>query len=768
MRKVKRAAVFILLLFFLTCIAAYGAYLLHQLLRGGFRIETLDYGPANMLECLVRETTPRFIFFALEAMAVAWLVFVVWRGGTAYKNDMQEITPDIVTPKPCGEKQHGSARWLRPSEYSKAFREATVSRLNRNIRKLIRYGYRDLSFYKHNYLYQSAVIEKLFFDASDSILGLHLIVGRYEKTEKFHHMFIASKRNTLVFGARYLYTKKHRFCFALPDLYLLKTAYALSDICTEKPLVKGGGYVVGGEKKLVSDVYRYIAEDTHSVTVGGTRVGKTRYVALVIICLLALAGESMVNVDVKGELYLSAAPFLKRLGYKVQALDFVEPEKSDRYNFFTPIISYLKQGEISKAQDATWDIVSSLVGEAKGEKIWNNGECSVIAFSIFCVAWENQNNPRFQNMTNAYHFIAEMCRAAEKDVLPIIKYAEQLPDSHPAKSLIRISEVAPQRTRGSFFTSALATLRLFTNDSISYMTSGNDIDIEKTGDQKTAIFIILPDEKTTYNGIATLFINQQYQQLVKRARQNGNRLSIRVNFNEDEKGNFPAIPDYDTAITAGGGRGIRFNMFLQSFSQLYDKYGKEKADTIIHNCEIWNLMQSTSDSTIKQFQERMGSYTVKSQSGSSSANMSGYQSSFSSSYNLMPRKLLENDEFGKIDRPYQLVLSRQNPAMMTALPLEKTLFNKMLGLGDKEHNQRVFKDRNERRPAANVTRQSDNLWGVWKEWQKPTANTKNIEPTQSQGATSRYYLDLNDEETEDYYTNCATREEYGQSLDEDE
>lgn len=472
----------------------------------------------------------------------------------------------------------------------------------------------------------------------------------------------------------------------------------------------------------------------------------------------------MINIDVKGELYLSTCEFLRRLGYEVHVLDFVEPEKSDRYNFFQPIIDYLNEGQISKAQDATWDIVSSLVGEAKGEKIWNNGECSVIAFSIFCVAWENRDKPQFQNMTNAYYFIAEMCRAVEKGVLPIIKYAEDLPDGHPAKGLIRISEVAPQRTRGSFFTSALATLRLFTNDSISYMTSGSTMDINKTGDQKTAIFIILPDEKTTYNGIATLFINQQYQQLVKRARQNGNRLNIRTNFNEDEKGNFPAIPDYDTAITAGGGRGIRFNMFLQSFSQLYDKYGKEKAETIIHNCETWNLMQCTSESTIRQFQERMGSYTVKSQSGSSSANMSGHQASASSSFNYMGRKLLENDEFGKINRPYQLILTRNDPAMMMSPPLEKTLFNKMLGLGDKEHNRKVFIDRNTRRPTADVIPQSNNLWGIWNDYRP--ANSESLKMPNLQGETSQYYI-KNEEETEDDFNTCATKEEYDQGMDDD-
>ncbi len=768
MKKVRRTAVFILLFIFLSVAAAYGAYLTHQLLISRFsNIKGLDYNAINAVQCLISERKALILFGALEAIAAGWLFFCVYTSGTQYQNDMQRITPDIVTPNPSGQKQHGSARWMRKEEYQKAFKKHTLFKLRPNIWKLIHYGYRDLSFYKRNYLFKTAEIEKIYFNAEDSVFQKHFVIGKYQKTQRYNHLFLATKKHTLVFGLRYIrkLNKNLKFRFSVPDVYLLSSAFALSDIVLKKPLIKNGGYVVSGQKNLLSDTYYSVAKDIHSVTVGGTRVGKTRYTVLQTICLLALAGESVVNDDIKGELYFSSCMLLKRLGYKVYTLDFVEPEKSNRYNFLKPVIDYLQQDEISKAKDATWDIVSSLVGEAKGEKIWNNGECSVIAFSIFCVAWENMSNPQFQNMTNVYHFIAEMCRAVEKGTLPIIKYAEQLPDSHPAKSLIRISEVAPQRTRGSFFTSALTTLRLFTNDSICHMTSASDIEIDKTGDEKTAVFIILPDEKTTYNSIATLFINQQYQQLVKRARQHGNRLNIRVNFIEDEKGNFPAIPDYDTAITAGGGRGIRFNMFLQSFSQLQEKYGKEKSETIIHNCEIWNFMQSTSESTIKQFQERMGSYTVKSQSGSSSANMSGYNSSFSSGYNLMARKLLETDEFAKINRPYQLILSRENPAMMTALPLEKTMFNKMMGLGDEAHNQKVYEERNARRPIADVAQTGNNLWGIWKEYQVKE-KVQEIDPSQVQGDTTQYYRQ-NSDGYDDYYKNCATKEEYDEGLDDD-
>lgn len=716
-----------------------------------------EFSLPEALQLAHGDTRCLWLFLCFELMVIVLL----WsctnnRISGGNKNAMQQITPDIVTPAPCGEKQHGAARWMDKKRFGSAFSKHIIGR-SKAVRKLVQYGYRDLSFYGRNYLFQSAEIEKLYVDTTDGLFRGRLLIGKYKPTEKYSHYFIATAQGTLVFGTR----RQEGCLLPRPDVGTISADFAASDVKIDTPVFPGGGFAIGSEKAGSKEIYYYVGLDIHSLTIGGTRVGKTRFVVIPTISLLALAGESMVIIDVKGELQLSCVPFLQRLGYDVRVLDFVEPEKSDRYNFLRPVLDHLQCGEISKAQDATWDIVSALVGEAKGEKIWNNGECSVIAFAVFCVAWECMDHPEYQNMTNVYYFIAEMCRHTEGTVLPIVKYAESLPDTHPAKGLIRISEVAPQRTRGSFFTSALATLRLFTNDAISYMTSGQTLNIDTVGDRKTAIFLVLPDEKTTYNSIATLFISQQYQQLVKKARANGNRLNVRVNFIEDEKGNFPAIPDYDSAITAGGGRGIRFNLFLQSFSQLYEKYGKEKADTIIHNCEVWNFLQCSSESTVKQFHERMGSYTTKSQSGGSSANYSGYSGSYSSSYNLISRKLLEPDEFAKINRPYQLILSRGDPAMMKALPLEQTIFNRMLGLGDQEFNRKVFMERNARRPSADVGRAGSCLWGIWEHYQEE-AKQQQEEGGVLVGETARFFMEQAAASLplQDDYATCATADEF--------
>ncbi len=90
-----------------------------------------------------------------------------------------------------------------------------------------------------------------------------------------------------------------------------------------------------------------------------------------------------------------------------------------------------------------------------------------------------------------------MCKPIGKTI-PIVEHVKVLPDNHPAKPLVAISEIAPERTRGSFYTSALTTLKLFTSSYINAMTMASDYNPKDLGRKKTALFMVLPDERTTY------------------------------------------------------------------------------------------------------------------------------------------------------------------------------------------------------------------------------------------------------------------------------
>lgn len=477
-------------------------------------------------------------------------------------------------------------------------------------------------------------------------------------------------------------------------------------------LFSKGGIVVGMEKVGNKEKLYMIGDDTHTLTIGATRSGKTRCLVIPSICSIALSGESLVISDPKAELYHYTADYLRKLEYEVICLDFKCPEKSTHYNLLQPVIDAVNEEDMERAEMYAWDITNILVGDnISNEKIWENGEKSTIAASILCVVVDNKKRPEYQNLTNVYWFIAEMSKPINGKT-PMSEYMKKLPPKHPARALMSITEVAPSRTKGSFDTSALTTLRLFTSRSIYAITHKSDYNIADIGRKKQALFLILPDEKTTYYPIASLMVSQLYELLVRQSDMRGGRLENRVNFVLDEFGNFTKLSDFTNKLTVAGGRGVRFNLFLQSFEQLTQKYDKETAAIVKSNCQTWIYLQADDKETLQEVCDKLGKYTTSAYQLSSQHGRYSNPSS-SHSISLVARELLTTDEIRRISRPNQIVISRAHPAMMHAPDLSEWYFNKMCGLGDKEHNRKVREEREKARPILSDKMEEIPLWNIW-------------------------------------------------------
>lgn len=538
--------------------------------------------------------------------------------------------------------------------------------------------------------------------------------------------------------------------------------------------LKRGGMVLGKNREGIAEKIFFIGSDVHTLCIGATRSGKTRVVVLESIGILGLAGENMIISDPKGELHQYTSKYLEKLGYEVICVDFKNPLKSNNYNFLQPVIDAVDAGDIPKASEVTWDITSQLVGEAKGEKIWRDGEASIIASSIMSVVYDNKDgeNRKYQNMTNVYFFISEMCKTVN-GTMPILEYMKNLKQSHPARALLAISEVAPSKTRGSFYTAALTTLRLFTNPLINSMTNSSDYRVADLDTGKKALFIILPDEKTTYYSLASLFVAQHYELLVGAADSRGGHLQNRINFICDEFGNFAQIPDFANKLTVGGGRGIRFNLFLQSFSQLDEKYGKDTAKTIKGNCENWIYLQTDDPDTLEEISKKLGNYTVSTYSLSASHGKYTTPSN-SHSVNLTSRALLSPDEVRLISRPFSLYTSRNHPAIMYAPDLSKWQFNKLFGLGDEEHNRQIRESReNERAKKQGVTGDME-LWNVWQYYTsiceqmgQPKQMAKQMAYGAKERQTKPVVYNNNSNNNSNDKTNDETNDEGGKTNSED-
>lgn len=477
-----------------------------------------------------------------------------------------------------------------------------------------------------------------------------------------------------------------------------------------------GGIVVGIEKNSNIEKIMCISEDYHSLIIGSTGAGKTRRLLLPSLCNYLLAGETVICTDPKGEILQYTIHFLEKLDYKILTIDFKNPLKSTRYNFLQPVIDAFKKGDIRKAEEYCWDITQALVGneDSKMEKIWKDGEMSIIAGTIMTVVAENMEHPEYQNLTNVYTFISEMCRTTANGKMPINYFIEHLPPTHPAVNIFGIARIAPEKTRGSFFTSALTTLRLFTSQTINAMTCESDFCLSDLGKGKYFVDIILPDERLTYYSLASLYTKQQYNALVEYADTNGGTLDTRVNFLMDEFGNYVQIEGFGNMMTVARSRGIFFHLFLQSFSQLVKVYGKEIAELIKDNCLLWIYLKTASFETANEISKKLGNYTTTSDSKSNS--YTKYQSGNSSqSVNLVSRPLLTEEEILRIKSPEAIVMITGNhPYLANLQDLSYYTFNKILGLGDKKRNTEIRNLRESSRKERKIDKIK--LWEIWNDY----------------------------------------------------
>lgn len=483
-------------------------------------------------------------------------------------------------------------------------------------------------------------------------------------------------------------------------------------------------------KKIVNnseDVF-FINKDTHSVIIGATRSGKSRCIVMESIANTLLAGESIVVTDPKGELFAYTSEFAKKLGYEVICLDFTNANLSSKYNLLQPIINAKKDkteehpnGDIELIVKYSEELANMMLKESKGENpMWVSNARSMIVGAILALVLENDNE-EIQNISNVYRFINDgegKDISMLKDNLYLYIKALQLikPESPIINQLLGIINTPPE-TRGGFSTNASSATRLFTQPSIWQITHKSNVDLAKMGERKQILYIILPDDDKSYYKIASIIVKQLYNELVKVSREYGNRLPIRVNFFLDEFGNFAPMPDLDAMLTVAGGRGIRFNLFIQGFPQITKVYDKETTEIVKSNCETWIYLKANDTTTLDEISKKIGSYTIY--SNSESVNIqSGTSSSQSSSQSLQKRNLLLPEEVGKIARPYILVMNGENdPAITIAPDLSQTSFNKMFGMGDEKYNENLTMIRNMQRPILRDDEEPE-YWSLFQDIKK--------------------------------------------------
>lgn len=349
----------------------------------------------------------------------------------------------------------------------------------------------------------------------------------------------------------------------------------------------------------------------HTLVIGSSGSGKSRCIVKPLVNLLAKNGESMIITDPKGELYTSAANRLKELGYNVIVLNFRDPSHGNAWNPLTLPYQYQKMGNKDKSTELLDDVALNILYDPnnKGEPFWEKSAAdffSGLALGLFQDAKEDEINI---NSINVMSTVGEERLGASNYTK---EYFTMKGEASSPYIFASNTINAPSDTKGGIMSTFRQKIRLFASrENLSEMLSHSDFSLLDIGKQKTAVFIVIHDEKTTYHALATIFIKQCYETLIDVAQENGGRLPIRTNFILDEFANMPPLKDVDSMVTAARSRGMRFTFIIQNFAQLNDVYGKEVAEVIRGNCGNTIYLISTELAALEEISKMCGEVKSK-------------------------------------------------------------------------------------------------------------------------------------------------------------
>ena len=372
------------------------------------------------------------------------------------------------------------------------------------------------------------------------------------------------------------------------------------------------GTVVGCKTKG-KQTYALIDEgDVHTMMIGAAGVGKTAFFLYPNIELSLASGMSFLNTDCKGDVVRNYGTIAKKYyGYNVSVIDLRNPTRSDENNMLHLVNKYMDiyksdktnlqaKAKAEKYAKITAKTIINIGGgdySSMGQNaFFYDASEGLLASLILLIAEFGDKNER--HIVSVFKMIQDLLKPIDEEKKAEKKgqakpkngfkiLMEKLPDEHKAKWLAGSALFAADQAMMSIISTALSRLNSFIDSELEQILCfGTAIDAEKFCNEKSAIFIVLPEEDISKYFMVSLIIQQLYREILVIADENGGKLKNRVMFYCDEFGSFPKIEGAEAMFSASRSRRISIVAIIQSFAQLDKNYGREGQEIITDNTQL--------------------------------------------------------------------------------------------------------------------------------------------------------------------------------------
>ena len=379
------------------------------------------------------------------------------------------------------------------------------------------------------------------------------------------------------------------------------------------------------------------ARNLNACVVGSSGSGKTRFW---LTPQLLQAHSSYVCVDPKSSVLSQVGSFLQRRGYKIKVFNSIDFSKSMHYN---PLAYVRNEADILK-------FVNTLIANTKGEgkesdPFWTKAEtllyCALIAYIIF------EGPPEDRNMNTLVDMISGMeVKENDEDYMNAVDYMfkgleKRKPDCFAVKQYKKY-KLASGKTAKSILISCGSRLAPFDIPQLREIMSYDELELDRIGDRKTAVFFTISDTTPTYNFIVALAFSQMFNLLCERADNvHGGRLPHHVRVLWDEAANTGQVPSLEKLVAVIRSREVSLCLFYQQYAQCKAIY-KDNAETILGNMDSVIFLGGRESSTIKEISENwLGKATISMQTEGRSR---GQSESYNQNTQRLGRELMTPSE----------------------------------------------------------------------------------------------------------------------------
>ena len=405
------------------------------------------------------------------------------------------------------------------------------------------------------------------------------------------------------------------------------------------------------------------ARNKNIVVIGGSGSGKTRFFVkpsvMQMNCSMVITDPKGTLIEECGKMLAKGPPKKDKNGnimkdksgkvvhepYVIKVLNTINFSKSLHYNPFAYIRS---EKDILKL--VTTIIVNTKgEGEKASEDFWVKAEKLLYTALIAFIWYEGDEEEK--NLNTLLDLLNESETREEDETYqnPVDMMFQELEERDPQHFAVRQYKkykMAAGKTAKSILISCGARLAPFDIAELREIMSYDEMELDKIGDRKTALFLIMSDTDTTFNFVIAMLQSQLFNLLCDKADDEyGGRLPVHVRVIADEFANIGQIPQFDKLIATIRSREISASIILQSQSQLKAMY-KDSADTILGNCDTMLFLGGKEKTTLKEMSELLGKETIDLYNTSETRSN---QKSFGLNYQKTGKQLMTEDEIAVMD-----------------------------------------------------------------------------------------------------------------------